>query len=241
MPEYLAPGVFVEEVSYRAKSIEGVGTSVAGLVGPTRTGPLRGKPELLTSFADFVRIYGDANDLSLGGSSILNHTAIAAKAFFDGGGTKLFVSRVVGGTPVAASVSGGGGDVEFAARFAGAQGNYTLELHWRDSENLLNIEKPILPAENEVVFLEATGIPFAARHGDTDDAVVTDDHFPMGFRGLVRRSGDVYEIVDNLGTITVPLGQAALTPASLVAGGANGVFLRAALVNGGGVNVSFCV
>ena len=36
MPEYLAPGVFVEEVSFRAKSIEGVGTSVAAVVGPTR-------------------------------------------------------------------------------------------------------------------------------------------------------------------------------------------------------------
>ena len=31
MPEYLAPGVFVEEVSFRAKSIEGVETSTAGL------------------------------------------------------------------------------------------------------------------------------------------------------------------------------------------------------------------
>ena len=27
MPEYLAPGVYVEETSFRAKSIEGVGTS----------------------------------------------------------------------------------------------------------------------------------------------------------------------------------------------------------------------
>ena len=27
MPEYLAPGVYIEEVSFRSKSIEGVGTS----------------------------------------------------------------------------------------------------------------------------------------------------------------------------------------------------------------------
>ena len=44
MPEYLAPGVFIEETSFRQKSIEGVGTSVAALVGPTRSGPLRGTP-----------------------------------------------------------------------------------------------------------------------------------------------------------------------------------------------------
>ena len=30
MPEYLAPGVYVEETSFRSKSIEGVGTVVAG-------------------------------------------------------------------------------------------------------------------------------------------------------------------------------------------------------------------
>ena len=66
MPEYLAPGVFVEETSFRNKSIEGVGTSVAALVGPTRSGPLRGLPEVLTSYADFERIYGDAHDLAFG-------------------------------------------------------------------------------------------------------------------------------------------------------------------------------
>jgi len=35
MPEYLAPGVFVEEVSFRAKSIEGVSTTTTGFVGAT--------------------------------------------------------------------------------------------------------------------------------------------------------------------------------------------------------------
>ena len=81
MPEYLAPGVFVEEVSFRSKSIEGVGTSVAAIAGPTRTGPLRGKPEVVTSFAEFTRIYGDVQDLSFSGSTVLNHTALSAKAF----------------------------------------------------------------------------------------------------------------------------------------------------------------
>ena len=62
MPEYLAPGVYVEETSFRAKSIEGVGTSTTAFVGPTRKGPYRADadsqetPELLTSFGDFLRI-----------------------------------------------------------------------------------------------------------------------------------------------------------------------------------------
>ena len=38
MPEYLSPGVYVEETSYRAKSIEGVATSTAGFVGQSRFG-----------------------------------------------------------------------------------------------------------------------------------------------------------------------------------------------------------
>jgi uncharacterized protein len=95
MPEYLAPGVFIEEISSRAKSIQGVGTSVAGLVGPTRTGPLRGKPEVLTSFESFQGIFGDARPLVFGNALVTNHTAIAAKAFFDNGGKQLYAVRVV--------------------------------------------------------------------------------------------------------------------------------------------------
>jgi len=33
MPEYLAPGVYIEETSFRPKTIEGVSTSTAGFVG----------------------------------------------------------------------------------------------------------------------------------------------------------------------------------------------------------------
>ncbi|HWV14439.1 MAG TPA: phage tail sheath subtilisin-like domain-containing protein [Cellvibrio sp.] len=213
MPEYLAPGVFVEEVSFRAKSIEGVGTSVAGLVGPTRTGPLRGKPELLTSFADFVRVYGDAGDLVFAGGTQLNYTAIAAKAFFDGGGTKLFVARVLAGvngtnaagegsSAVFASVADAQADVAFKSRFPGGQGNYILEAHWRDSENLLKAETTSAPAEGEVVFLSATGISGEARLNNDVIARIPDDRFPLSFNGLVRRVGNQLVIVNNLGTFT---------------------------------------
>ena len=116
MPEYLAPGVFVEETSFRNKSIEGVGTSVAALVGPTRSGPLRGLPEVLTSYAEFERIYGDAQDLAIGtaGAAVPNYTAHAARAFFDNGGKQLFVVRVAadGTQPRAASTRQNADDTE---------------------------------------------------------------------------------------------------------------------------------
>ena len=42
MPEYLAPGVFVDELNFRGKSIEGVSTSTTGFIGPTGFGPILG-------------------------------------------------------------------------------------------------------------------------------------------------------------------------------------------------------
>ena len=65
MPEYLAPGVFVEEVSYRAKSIEGVSTTTTGFVGATRYGPIDIEPDVLTSLVEFERVYGGKQQLEL--------------------------------------------------------------------------------------------------------------------------------------------------------------------------------
>ena len=94
MPEYLAPGVYVEEVSFRPKTIEGVSTSVAGFIGQARFGPVEGEPELLTSFADFTRIYGGIDKLTFNGAEPDNYLAHAVRNFFDNGGSKLYVTRV---------------------------------------------------------------------------------------------------------------------------------------------------
>ncbi len=118
MPEYLAPGVYVEETSFRAKSIEGVGTSTTAFVGPTRKGPVastrRGAdgnpptpPELITSFGDFVRVYGGLQDLPLGGSARTNHVAHAVLNFFNEGGVRLYVARVTSGATAAAAAAAG--------------------------------------------------------------------------------------------------------------------------------------
>lgn len=97
MPEYLAPGVYVEETSFRAKSIEGVGTSTTAFVGPTRRGPTSGVPEMVTSLPDFERIYGDLENLAFSDVTDdalqLNFVAHAARAYFDNGGSRLYVVR----------------------------------------------------------------------------------------------------------------------------------------------------
>ena len=101
MPEYLAPGVYVEEVSFRAKAIVGVPTSTCAFVGPTLTGPKGTAPVLVTSFSDYVRKFGGLEDLSFSGVAQSlhrrNYMAHAARAFFNNGGQRLYVARVLSG------------------------------------------------------------------------------------------------------------------------------------------------
>ena len=64
MPEYLAPGVYIEEIS-GSQPIAGVSTSTTGFVGMTVRGPSSGHPQLVASFPDFVlpKIAGDDDSL----------------------------------------------------------------------------------------------------------------------------------------------------------------------------------
>lgn len=160
MPEYLAPGVYVEETSYRAKSIEGVSTSTAGFIGPARTGPISGYPELITSFADFARIYGGLEDLTFNGVQATNYLAHGVRAFFEEGGKRLFVMRVFGAGTDGFAVDGSGipaqhyatatrrdGDTDpppatlpfrLVARFPGAAGNVRLTFSLIVGDNVIS-------------------------------------------------------------------------------------------------------
>jgi hypothetical protein len=139
MPEYLAPGVYVEETSFRAKSIEGVSTSTTAFVGPARKGPTNELSELLTSLADYERVYGGLEPLSLGGEPSVNYLGHAVAAYFNNGGSRLYVSRVFvpaadddRGIAVATDniidPQGGNPATRFAARFPGSGGNGTIEV-----------------------------------------------------------------------------------------------------------------
>jgi uncharacterized protein len=94
MPEYLAPGVYVEETSFRSKSIEGVSTTTTGFVGPSRYGPIDLEPDIVTSLAEFERTYGDRQGLSFsGGMNLPNFLWHAVRSFFEEGGKRLYVAR----------------------------------------------------------------------------------------------------------------------------------------------------
>src|SRR5258707_9307498 len=92
MPEYLAPGVYVEETWFRAKSIEGVSTTTTGFVGPCRYGPVIEPADVLTSLGEFERIYAGGGKLRFrqtnGAASAETDNFLwhAARAFFTEGG-----------------------------------------------------------------------------------------------------------------------------------------------------------
>ncbi len=175
MAEYLAPGVYVEEVSFRAKSIEGVSTTVTGFLGPTRYGPVGGEPELLTSFADFERIYGGIDGLAFAGEEEqVNFMAHAVRAFFDNGGSKLYVTRVY--EPEEALTADGGRasapvgsplELTLRARFPGSAGDMRVVFTARASANVLSRDGASRLASvraNDVVLVQAVpnlGSPLA--------------------------------------------------------------------------------
>ena len=107
MPEYLHPGVYIEETSYRGKPIQGVSTSTAGFVGAARKGP-EGTPFFISSLNSFRRTFGDPISPPDQLGDYLGH---AVKAFFENGGSRAYVVRALARDALASA----GGAVDFAA------------------------------------------------------------------------------------------------------------------------------
>src|SRR4051812_29514097 len=155
MPEYLAPGVYVEEVSFRSKSIEGVPTSTTGFAGMTQTGPVqymygieRGpsstEARLITSFTEFERVYGGLEPIVPDTGERIPYLAHAARAFFMNGGKRLYVSRVfvprANNDPGIASktFAVGANTATWQARWPGAYGNVYVNTLPVRSKNVLS-------------------------------------------------------------------------------------------------------
>ena len=90
MPDYLSPGVYIEEFEIGAKPIEGVSTSTAGFVGFAERGPLN-IPTLVISFAQYQSIFGGYLPKRSGDVRWLSY---AVEAFFNNGGQRVYVTRV---------------------------------------------------------------------------------------------------------------------------------------------------
>ena len=101
MAEYLSPGVYVEEYDSGATPMQGVSTSTAGFVGLAERGPVTGQPQLVTSFADYRRMYGGY--LSQAGYGSARYLPYAVEQFFANGGSRAYIMRAVPGDAKAAS------------------------------------------------------------------------------------------------------------------------------------------
>ena len=138
MPEYLSPGVYVEEVDAGPRPIAGVSTSTAGFVGVTARGPSTGKPVLVTNFLEFQNTFGgyqpepDAatsaaweGDAAEGGRWW--NFPLSVKGFFENGGQRLYVKRVV---PSGATASAAGSSLGLTSEVArdAAAGSTAVDL-----------------------------------------------------------------------------------------------------------------
>jgi phage tail sheath protein FI len=95
MPEYLSPGVYIEEVNTGPRPIEGVGTAMAAFVGLAAAGPAN-RPLLITNWSQFVETFGSLEE---GGrrnphlpGAFLSHSVYG---YFLNGGGRCYVTRVV--------------------------------------------------------------------------------------------------------------------------------------------------
>jgi hypothetical protein len=86
MPQYLSPGVYVEEVSSGSKPIAGVGTAVGAFLGIAEKGPV-GKATLITSWSAYLNTFG--------GFISDAYLPMAVYQFFNEGGASCFVVRTV--------------------------------------------------------------------------------------------------------------------------------------------------
>lgn len=82
----------MEEYESGSVPMSGVGTSTAGFIGLAEKGPVVGKPQFVTSFSDYMRIYGGYLSESKYGDK--RYLPYAVESFFINGGTKCYIMRV---------------------------------------------------------------------------------------------------------------------------------------------------
>ncbi|WP_372627099.1 phage tail sheath family protein [Arsukibacterium sp.] len=91
MPDYIRPGVYLNEVAFSPKPITAVPTSVVAFVGCTETGPVN-LPVLISGFTEYQRLFQ-------GPAATEQHRqpdamTLAVMAFFGNGGKDAYICRL---------------------------------------------------------------------------------------------------------------------------------------------------
>jgi hypothetical protein len=100
MPEYLHPGVYIEEIERGPRPIEGVPTSTAAFLGEAERGPTM--PVAITSYKDYQRWFGSVFDRS-------KYLPYAVSGFFENGGKRAYIARIAAQAALTAQLDIGGG------------------------------------------------------------------------------------------------------------------------------------
>jgi phage tail sheath protein FI len=208
MPEYLAPGVYIEEVDTGPVPIAGVATSAAGLIGLCQRGPVN-TPTLVTSAAQFSTIFGGA--IPAGSASNLagnaNNVYYGAQAFFANGGQLLYVVRVAPTTGTNFSVSyplqnaGSAIDLQLEASDAGPWANPVfgvLNGRYQQTDGL------------QISFASEPNVPYTAQTGSTA-ALVNLSSTAGLYVGAVVTWNSEYAVVTALTDSTMSLGSVPFT------------------------------
>jgi phage tail sheath protein FI len=93
MPNYLTPGVYVEEVPSANKPIEGVGTACAAFVGLAPGGPVN-TPMRISNWTQFAKLYGDPTNPDNGPFMEGAYLAHSVYGYFQNGGSLCWIVRV---------------------------------------------------------------------------------------------------------------------------------------------------
>jgi len=94
MPEYLSPGVYIQEVDSGPRPIEGVGTACAAFVGFAANGPAN-TAVLVTSWNEYVSTFGKEEKGKLNphrDDAFLSHSVYG---YFLNGGGRCYVTNIV--------------------------------------------------------------------------------------------------------------------------------------------------
>jgi len=176
MPEYLHPGVYIEEIERGPRPIEGVPTSTAAILGEAERGSIT--PRLVTSYKDYQRWFGNV-------FSANKFLPYAVNGFFENGGKRAFICRLVGNGATAAAAEFS----PFIVRAAGpgAWGNLVKV---KISDGTTKNDKgasvgfrvqlaywSTAPAEDFDPFVERTRLPRPQQTEDFDD-LETDENSP---------------------------------------------------------------
>ncbi|MEL7211159.1 MAG: phage tail sheath subtilisin-like domain-containing protein [Pseudomonadota bacterium] len=174
MPEYLAPGVYIEEVPSGSKPIQGASTSTAGMVGVTARGPVN-TPTLVTSLGNYARVFGGKLNGALytNGRDALPY---AAEGFFANGGSRLYVSRIVGEAAAAASLTLSGLSGKAVARlFSETASGADAALRMSNAKELAANDTLLLAGRNGAETVTVSAAPTDASLRVSVTEALTDD------------------------------------------------------------------